>query len=410
VRRFAAASHFWRALPVGLADWAWQRRGRSLLTRAARDVPAYANLLRIFADSPEPPPRLQTSHRSYVQIFPLEQRGRRGWQRQVVSFDPSCDASAEGASATAASRSPCHPVILSPCRPLEAWPRARDELHILRQHLIGLLDTWFDITRRRTLLALALPQGGWCGCARISQALQSAIAASRLSITVTDLTEARSISPSRTPRVPGQNPADARPAALVAPPVAPLVSPETVFRLVAGFEQCIVLTDPAGAAAYAAYLTQLPMLSGLMIFGLRTDAPAPALPPSVPTCSVLGADEVGPLIAVETPLSRLIFDLCRTHPSLHNIFEPKGLRPEALYQPLPRGPWLEQAGNDLLVTSWGAAPVVRYRLGWPARLLTYSHLCDVLSREKVLPPRHLKQLTRIESPAWKLPLIAMANR
>jgi hypothetical protein len=146
------------------------------------------------------------------------------------------------------------------------------------------------------------------------------------------------------------------------------------------------------------------------MFGPRPDASFAAVSPDIPTCSVLGADEVGPLIAVETPLSRLLLDLCRTHPSLPNCLLPKGFHPAAMYQPLPRGPWLEQAGSDLLVTSWGAAPIVRYRLGWRARILSYSHLCDMLSRERVLPLRQMKRLTRIESPCWKLPLIALASR
>jgi hypothetical protein len=441
VQRFAAATHLWRALPVGLADWAWQRRGRSLLTRAARDVPAYANLLRIFADSPGDLPRLQTSRRSYVQVFGLDQRTRRNGQHEVISFDPPTTAAVSdcpppqsqeagmqhsvlstqsSALGTAVSGCPLplplepRPVTRDPqpgCPlPSSPWPRARDELRTLRQQLIGLLDTWFDITRRRTLLVLALPECGWSSRPRISQVLQSAIADSRLPVTITDLAEARPISPSKAAGIPARNRAGARQPAPAAPSMAPLTPPETVFRLSVGFDQCIVLTSPAGAPNHAACLTQLPIKSGLMIFGPRPDALAADLPPSVPTCSVLGADEVGPLIAVETPLSRLILDLCRTHPSLPNRLLPKAFHPDAMYQPLPCGPWLEQAVNDLLVTSWGAAPVVRYRLGWLARIFSYSHLCDVLSREKTLPPRHLKRLTRIGSPCWKLPVIAVANR
>jgi hypothetical protein len=328
---------------------------------------------------------LETSRRSYVQVFPLEQRGRRGWQRQVVSFDPpGGDGVDDRAPEPAVLRSPCQRVTVSPCQALEGWPRARDELGMLRQHLIGLLDSWFDISRRRTLLVLALPESGWSSRHRISQALQSAIASSRLPITVTDLTEAR-------------------------PAPAPTAR-ETIIRLSTGFEQCIVLADSAGAATHAASMTQLAMRSGLVIFGPRPDAVSAALPPSVPIYSVLGADEVGPLIAAETPLSRLLLDLCRTHPSLPNRLQQDAFPLAAIYQPLPRGPWLEQAGDDLLVTSWGAAPVVRYRLGWQGRIISYPHLCDVLSRERALPLRQIKRLTRVESPCWKLPLIVMASR
>ena len=145
------------------------------------------------------------------------------------------------------------------------------------------------------------------------------------------------------------------------------------------------------------------------MFVSRQDALAEDLPQSVPICSVLGADEVGPLIAVETPLSRLILDLFRTHPALPNRLLPAGFSPATIYQPLPA----VLGWSRPEMTCWSRvralAPVIRYRLGWSARVLHYSHLCDALSREKVLPPRQLKRLIRIESPCWKLPLIAMAN-
>ena len=104
------------------------------------------------------------------------------------------------------------------------------------------------------------------------------------------------------------------------PPVAPLTFLETVFRLTAGFEQCILLTDPQPLLVMQPRLTQLSIKQELMMFVSRQDALAEDLPPSVPICSVLGADEVGPLIAVETPLSRLILDLFRTHPPCPTAF------------------------------------------------------------------------------------------
>jgi hypothetical protein len=266
-------------------------------------------------------------------------------------------------------------------------------LQILRQHLIGLLTEWFDITRRRTLLVLALPEGGWSSRPRISQALQSAVAASRLPVTVADLADTRGGTSSAVP---------------VAPQAAPQATLQTAIRHAVGCEQAILLADPAGARTHAAALGQLSIRTGLMVFGPCPDSPSTAQSSQVQTCSVLGADEVGPLIASETSLSRLLLSLCRTNPALSECLLPDTC-PLAFYQALPCGPWLEQAGNDLLATSWGAAPVIRYRLGWSARLIPYSRLCDVLSREKVLPSRQLKRLTRIGSPCWKLPLIAMSG-
>jgi hypothetical protein len=264
-------------------------------------------------------------------------------------------------------------------------------LRILRQHLIGLLTEWFDIKGRRTLLVLALPEHGWSGHPRISQALQSAVAASRLPVTITDLADTRT---------------DAAPAA--APPAAPRTALQTILRHAVGCEQMILLTDPAGATTHAAALGQLSIRSGLVVFGSCPDGLLAALPSRIPSCSVLGADEVGPLIASETPLSRLLLTLCRANRALSECLLPDA-SPLAFYQPLPRGPWLEQAGDDLLATSWGAAPVIRYRLDWSARLIRYSRVCDVLSREKVLPSRQLKRLTRVESHCWKLPLIAVSK-
>ena len=122
---YAVASHCWRAIPVRLAEWAWQRRGRSLIERAARSVPAYSRLLRIFSQPADPnddTPRLETCRRSYVEVFPLEQRCRQGWQRDAVSFEPFGDAAGLPIAASlrprvsASSQSVC--LRASPSRPL----------------------------------------------------------------------------------------------------------------------------------------------------------------------------------------------------------------------------------------------------------------------------------------------------
>lgn len=375
MRRYAAASHFWRALPIGLADWAWQRRGRLLLARASREVPAYGALLRVFSEPGLGDSLcLATSRRSYVEVYPLEQRARRGWQRQIISFDPS------GASV------PDCPLPPAGCS--SAWPRARDELHVLRQHLVGLLSEWFDIIHRRSLLVLALPEGGGSSRARISQALQSAIAIRRLPVTVVDVAAAGE----------GATPSQA----------SGRTDWQTLLRHVVGCEQVVLLADPASAAAHAAALARLPVRAGLMVLGPYPAGLVSSLPSQVLTCSVLGADGAGPLIAAETKLSRQLSTLCRANPALSEYFVPDG-GAKAFYQALPRGPWLEQADDDLLVTSWGAVPLIRYRLGWRGRLVAYPRLCHVLAREKILPLRQFRRLTRVGSPCWKLPLIAISS-
>ncbi len=355
---YAAASHGWRVMPLSLADWAWQRRGRSLLARATRSVPAYNTLLRIFGNATDPArplaanPHLQTCRRSYVQVFPLQQRCRSGRQGQAVAVE------ATGA-------------------PDEGWPRGRDELQVLREQLVDVLTGWFDAGARRTLLVPALPETGWSSRRRIEQALQSAIAAGYLRGCVRDIPDGR--------------------------------SPESALRAANGFDQCVVLADPARAVEQAAWLGQWKGRAGIVVFGPLAAGATAGFSQQIRVCSVRGADEVGPLIAAETPLSRMVLDACRRSATARNELLPDGFVPTAIYQPLPRGPWIQQEAGQLLVSSWGAAPVVRYRVGWRGQVVSFAWLCEVLRDAEVLPPRHLKRLTRIESICWKLPLIALVD-
>ena len=235
---YAATSHYWRAIPVQLAEWAWRRRGRSLIERAARSVPAYGGLLRIFGQPAigipaSDVPALQTCRRSYVQVFPLEQRCRRGWQKQAVSFDA---AGTDG----------------------EGWPRGRDELCILREQLVSLLRGWFDARQRRTLLVLALPEAGWSSRRRIGQALQEALGLGHLQASVLDCSEGAG------------------------------ASPASVHRLAGGFEQCVVLANPASAVLQALWLANYKGRSGLVSFGPLPAGVAAGLGREIQTCSVLG--------------------------------------------------------------------------------------------------------------------------
>jgi hypothetical protein len=361
---YAAASHFWRVVPLQLADWAWRRRGCSLIGRIARSVPAYAQLLRILGgnaaagSSGEATPRLQTCVRSYVQVFPLQQRCRKGWRPDATTFDAvSSDAGAAGLEGV--------------------WPRQRDERRTLREQLVGLLRDRFDAARRRTLLVLALPEGGWSGRRRISQALHQAIDGGGLHASLLE---------------PDQAGADISPAAM---------------RLAKDFEQCIVLATPTSAVVQALWLADCKGRTGLISLGPLPTAVSAALPREMRACSALGADEVTPLIAVETSLARAVADACRNDPSFCGQLLGAGAPPPSMYQPLPRGPWLEDDNGYLLVSNWGAAPVVRYRLGWRGRVLPFTRVCDLLRRHKVLPAGQIRRLTGVGSACWKLPLVAL---
>ena len=106
-------------------------------------------------------------------------------------------------------------------------------------------------------------------------------------------------------------------------------------RLAVGFEQCVVLAEPTSAILQALWLANHKGRSGLVSFGpLPADVVA-GLGREFPTCSVLGADEVGPLIAVETPLSRTVLNACRVDPSLREQLLPDGFVPAGIYQPFP---------------------------------------------------------------------------
>jgi hypothetical protein len=361
---YEAASHCWRVMPLQLAEWAWRRRGRSLIRRIARSVPAYGHLLRVFGGSPAigsspghiAPP--QTCRRSYVQVFPLQQRCRKGWRPQATTFDAMPANSGTGLQG--------------------AWPRQRDERRILRQQLVSLLVDNFSAARRRTLLVLALPEGGWSGRRRIGQALHEAIGLGRLPVSLIEPDE---------------------PGADVSMPA---------LHLGKGFEQCIVMATPASAVVQALWLANCKGRTGLVSLGPLPTGVAAALPREIRVCSVLGADEVAPLIALQTPLARMVLDVCRTDPTLCRRLLGGAEPPLAIYQPLPRGPWIEHDNGYLLVSSWGAAPVARYRLGWRGQVVPFARACDVLRQPNALPPAgQIRRLTAVGSACWKLPLVAL---
>ena len=385
---YAAASHYWRVIPTAMAAWAWQRRGRSLIERTVRNVPAYGGLVRIFSQPTggtpvsEDMPRLQTCRRSYVQVFPLDQRCRRGWQRDAVSFELLADAAEAQSRANTLPHDSTplpqrHHVTASPYQPSDGWPRGRDELGILREQLVSLLSGWFDARRRRTLLVLALPEAGWSSRRRIGQALQEALGSGQLQASLFDWSEAAG------------------------------TTPASVQRLASGFEQCVVLADPTSVVLQALWLADRKGLSGLVSFGPLPDGVLAGLGQEIPACSVLGADEVGPLIAMETPLSRTVLSACQANRSLREQLLPEGFRPAGMYQPFPRGPWVEQGAGQVLVSSWGVSPVAGYGLGWRGEVLSFSRVCQALRREEALPARQIRRLTRVLSTGWKLPLVVL---
>ncbi len=356
--RYTAASRFWRMIPAGLSDRVWHRRGWSLLQRAARWVPAYGQLLEIFQGQPGPSAaagrhthRLQTCRHSYVDVYPLRYRCCSGWQSEAITFDPDpCSGAPPGAAGHHSN-----------------WPRSRYELSILRQQLVGLLSGWFDARRRRTLLVLDLPAAGWAGAPRIGRALQEAIGLGHLSATLVDR----------------DSQDDDRGLA----------------RLADAFQQCIVLTRPGDVAERVDWLASQQVRSGIVCFGPPVSGFAAGAAGDVAVCSVLGADEVGPLIAAETPLSRLAAAAMR----MEAVNGDAG-RVLGAWQPFPCGPWIEQEGCDLLVSSWGAAPVLRYRLGWCGRIVPFEQIRSVL-RGTTAPPGN-----RLRGGApWKLPLIVLSQ-
>jgi hypothetical protein len=357
---YAATSHYWRAMPAAWADWAWQRHRRSLIERAAKSVPAYNQLLRIFQPGPKHAPAagelppLRTCRRSYTEVFPLQQRCPRGWHRQALSFEPG---TIDG----------------------EGWPRGQEEAGLLRDQLAHLLKSRFLVGRRRTLLVLALPETGWAGRRRIGQALQDALGTGQLRASIFD----------------GQDNGYAEPASM--------------RRLTAGFEQCVLLADPTRAITQGPWLAEYRGQRGWLSFGLLPASVGTDVRQEVAAWSVLGADEVGPLIAVETPLSRLVSSACRNKPSLRKHLLGNHPRPARMYQPFPRGPWIEQADEELLVSSWGTCPLLRYGLGWRGQMLPFAHVCEALQQNEVLPLRQMRQLTRIGSTCWKLPLLSLSK-
>lgn len=365
--RYALASKFWRAVPTWWADRAWQRRSRQVSLQAARLVPAYAKLLHAF--QPIPPqspvqstqmrecPHLQTSRASYVDVFPAEQRGRLGWQRQVVSFDRL-----DGQSGHT-----------------DSWPRSSDELHALREQLVDLLAIWFDTRQRRSLLLTSLPAAGWCAGRRIAQALHEAIAFGHLRASVVEL-----------PADPG-------------PP------DPAIHRLVSQFDQCVLLCQPQDSLRLARQLMETCGRIGVVAFGSISSADRAAMPPGATVCSAWGADEVGPLIALETPLTRMLGEACQSNPDLQQELLPEPRRVMGLYQPFPLGPSIEQDGCHLLVSSWGASPVIRYRLDPAGRLIRFTDICRLLQRFKLQSPRRLRRLTRIGSAYWKLPVVLLTG-
>lgn len=352
---YAAASQYWRAIPLGMADWAWQRRGRMLIQRAARSVPAYSLLLQVFSDTTSAVApfadahRLQTCRRSYVDVFPLEQRCRVGWQRQAVAWNP-----AEGADG-----------LVGP-----------DEMQTLRQQLVGLLSGWFDIIRRRTLLVLSLPETGWAGRHRIGGALQEAIGRGQIRGAMADLADGTSLA--------------------------------TVLRLADGFEQCVVLADASAGTAPSRWLSGYSGRAGLVAFGPLSAGVMAGLSP-LSACCVAGACSVSPLVVLQTPLTRLISIACQADLGLRERLLPGVAQPLGLYQPFPRGPWIEEQDGQILISNWGISPLIRYRVGWRGRVVPFSRLCEQLRQTKTLSSKQIRQFTRIESICWKLPLVALTS-
>lgn len=370
VLRYALASQFWRAIPTWWADRAWQRRGDRLLSRAARSVPACATLLHAFEPlvgqqaSPSavaPASRLlwqlQTSRGSYVEVFTPELRGRQGWQQQVVAFDRLAPHGQENNS----------------------WPRSSDELRILRDQLVGLLMDWFDAHQRRILLLVKLSEAGWSSNRRIAQALQEAIVLGHLRASVVDCS-------------------------------ADTNQPDpTAGHLVQQFDCCVVLCRAAEVVEQAKRYSGASCRLGVVAFGEVSADQRAAMPTGVTVCSVWGADEVGPLIALETPLTRLVAAACHSNADLRRTVCPDAHAVIGLYQPFPVGPWVEQQGTDLLVSSWGALPLLRYRPGQSGRLIRYGEMCRWLLRCDVQSARQVRRLTRMGSACWKLPVVMLTD-
>lgn len=365
--RYALASQFWRVIPAGWAQGAWQRRGQRMVTRAAGAVPAYRTLLLAFGGRPAPtgsgvagahrPLMVQTSPASYVQVFPAEQRGRRGWERQVVSFDPLAPQGHRN----------------------DAWPRASDELRTLREQLVGLLSGCFDTRQRRTLLLADLPPSGWSASRRIAQPLQEAIGRGRLR------------------------------GSLVEVPEDLDQVEQTVRRLGGQFDQCVLLCDPIRATACLNRLAGLTPQTGVVVFGPFSAQQRALVPPDIRMFSVWGIDEVAPLMAMETPLTHLLAEACATQPDLEKTIFPAGRKIIGLYQPFPAGPWLEQVGGTLLVSSWGAFPTIRYRLRQGGTLIGFAEICRLLEQYQVRSRREVRRLRRAGSTCWKLPVIALSD-
>lgn len=349
--RYALASQFWRTIPTWHAQRAWQRRSQWILARAASHVPAWRQLVRVFAAPAGPSttlPLLQTSRSSYLEMFPLAQRCQEGPRGQPATFDP-----AEAGQ--------------------PSWPRSASETAILREQLVDVLNTCFDAASRRTLLAMALPEEGWSASRRIGQALHEAIGRGRLRGSLVDLADA--------------------------------ARPDT--SLVGNCEQCVVLCSPQHAVRHATQLARTASRSGLVVFGPLPPAATAALPPELEVCSVWGIDETGPLLGMQTPLARLLSDASSRDPALCRALTGSAGRLAGIYQPFPLGPSIDQAKDDLLVSSWGAAPLIRYRLGQPGRVMPFQQACHWLAQAKVRPTRQVRRLMRMGSPCWKLPLVLL---
>jgi len=366
VVRYALASQFWRAIPAWWADRAWQRRGERLLRQAARAVPACSTLLRAFAQpqpgvgvhtpsAPQGAALKPTSWRSYVEVFSAEQRSRQGWQRQLATYEP----------------------LDRRGLPTGGWPRSSDEVRTLREQLVGLLAGWFDARQRRTLLLVDLPAGGWRAGRRIAQALQEAIGLGHLRAGLVDMT------------------IDAR------------HSDWTASRLAGQFDQCVLLCRAEDAARQGQRVIGWSGRAGLLAFGLLPAVQRATLPAELTVCSTWGIDEVGPLIGLETPLSRLICNACGAQGPFRQALLPGSATIAGVYQPFPIGPWIEQHGAEVLVSSWGAAPIVRYGFQQRGRVLLFGEVCQLLRRHEVQSPRGIRGLMRIGSVCWKLPVFVL---
>lgn len=366
--RYGLASQFWRTVPTGWADRAWRRRGRRLLSRAAQSVPAYAQLLAAFAPlaedvaGPGSSPghaqcQLKTSWRNYVEVFAPQERSAADGQHQVVAFDS----------------------LARPGATNDSWPRSSAELRTLREQLAGLLSGWFDVRQRRTLLLVHLPEAGWCAGRKIVQALREALSRGQLRGAVIDLREMTGRS--------GQE----------------------SLALARQSGRCVVLCEGAEATRWACGNSRWPAPAGVVAFGPVLPSERAAMPEGTTLCSVWGMDEVGPLIGLETPLTRIVERACESNTNLQRTILPERPATIGLYQPFPIGPWIEQDDRDLLISCWGALPAIRYRSGQCGRLLEFAEVCRQIQRHKALPARQIRQFTRTVSTCWKLPLIQVTN-